>query len=386
MQKAIVLNQADTKQGVIRRMTDDLGASFLGMGFNVYYWDANQPNSMDVIGNIFDSNSTAAIISMNLYSESLLQLGPHCTKSRVPVFFYCFDTPFVGFQNYKQLLDHFPDLVISLTGTNEFDAAAGIFGRPNNFAVLRQAVAPTDRIAGGPRDFDGLLIGNNINIQGIPMPSEQVRQSWSDRNPSAAKALNAMIEIHRAEPRLPVLTLGRRAIPPSLSNLAMMVGLLNEFDFYMRSKVREDAIAVLADHDVIICGEGWEHLAKPGQRARFMGSTPNVVCQDLMRRTKCLFNIVPEYYSCSERVLEAAMIGCPVVTSRSSFLEAEFGDCLLYTHAADDLPDLMAKAGDASAMEPRIAGASAIVRERHTWNHRAATIIDILAERGFPLV
>lgn len=386
MRNLVYLLLGDTLQGTLNRMTGELAAGFAAHGLEPRFFRGEAPDTMEALGRDLQDNRVRAIVSMNIYLDALYRFGPFCEQHRVPLFFYCFDHPVIGYVRYSRLISNVSDVVISLTGEDELAAAGQIIGRPRNFTVLRQGVNPDLAPQPGERDIPGLLIGNNVGLNGTWGSPELVRASWRELSPAAARALESMVELHAANPLTPLHELARRAMPPSIASIPTLIELANRFDFYMRSKVRTDAIAALLDHDVVVCGEGWDHLRRPGQRATFLGSTPNAQCMELMRRTRCLFNIVPEYYSCSERVLEAALMAVPVVTTRSRFLEAEFGDTLRYATTAGELPDLMRQAGEevAGGDDRRLARAAGIVRDRHTWTHRAAAILGTLDQRGFP--
>ncbi|MGE5504998.1 MAG: glycosyltransferase [Actinomycetota bacterium] len=372
----IYLCDATTLQNTIHRMIHELGDAFAALGHEVGYLDLGDQASCDRFAADFNEQKISIVLQLNLYNDHFLKASGIFSASGVHFFFYGTDHPYFGYDNYATFLDGYSRLTISLTGRDEVALARRLFPRrPETFIEMQQATAEHAVASPDGRDLGPLLVGNNPLLgRGSPDP-EGFRNQWPQRfGLGAARHINAMIEISRANPLKPLADVVNEALDAAfytaeLSEVRQLAGI---FDLYQRSRVRADAIAALGRSDAVICGQGWEYLADrvPGN---FLGSVDNSEVQGLIRRSRAVINAVPHYYSCSERVLEAAMMGTPAVTTPSRFFVEEFGDALTYYTRPADLAGAVATA---EAADPdQLARARAIVAARHTWKARAERII-----------
>ncbi|MGE5504997.1 MAG: glycosyltransferase [Actinomycetota bacterium] len=379
MSERVYFFHAPTLQNAIRRMTEELAEAVACRGYETRLFspaDDTAEFDQDVA-----AGRVAAVVSLNLYGFPA-PFVETMRAARVPLFFYSTDHPYLGYEDHRFLLQSFPVLRISLTGEDEVAAARHLHGR-GDFQVLRQATTPHDEAPWAARDIPHVVVGNNPvarNNDRTQHP-EIFRQLWPGAiGPEGAARANRMVEIHDAAPLKPLAEVLEEAISVEAApvDMGQRMRTVFLFDLYLRTRVRLRALEKLAELPAVICGDGWDFLRQRPCRAHFLGSVDTARVLALIRRARFVYNLVPPYYSCSERVLEAAVVGTPVATTPSRFFEREFGDAL-WTIGLDGDPSALLDAPPAEDdLRARAARARAAVLERHTWAERAGHIVDFI--------
>ncbi|MCR6631131.1 MAG: glycosyltransferase [Magnetospirillum sp.] len=381
MRDCVYFVDVDTLQNAVRRMTAELAEAMAAMGIRSKFFSPE--GSLDELAADAQAGGVAAVVSFNIYTVLAPTVVELAQRHRIPLFFYNTDHPHLGYESHLQLMEAFPDLLITLTGEDELTAAQALHPDRPSFFVLRQGATRQDEASWDKRDIPHLAVGNNpiAGQFGAVTDPEELRR-LAHRIPAIGELgqdrLNRMVEIHEAAPFKPMAEVLDEALAGADPPLDDQLRLLRLFDLYARTHVRARALTELLRVPALICGHGWDYLRDRNSRAHLLGSVETEKVQAFTRRARFLYNLVPPYYSCSERVLEAAILGTPVVTTPSRFFQREFGDSLTYFQAPEELAALLAHPPSENEVREKAVRARAIALERHTWDQRARAILDLL--------
>ncbi|MDX2194079.1 MAG: glycosyltransferase [Gemmatimonadales bacterium] len=138
---------------------------------------------------------------------------------------------------------------------------------------------------------------------------------------------------------------------------------------------------------VDIHGEGWDAVAADATRARLCPVLPIERMRERIARAPLLLNVNPPIVrTAHDRVLQALGAATPVLSDSTPYLESEFaaaGALATFPVGADDLGDRFATLlADPARLAEMGARAHAAIADRHTWRHRAAELLRILAASG----
>jgi len=135
----------------------------------------------------------------------------------------------------------------------------------------------------------------------------------------------------------------------------LLFRLLNEVDLYVRA-LRATAMArALLDLPADIVGSGWEHVQRPGARARFHPSVPAGELDARYAQAQILVNTTPNFATgAHERVLRGFAARACVISDENAFAASVLSQLPTH-HAVDwsaaDLPDRLASLLDGAAPE-----------------------------------
>lgn len=386
MHNRVYLIHVDTLQNAVKRMTEEIAFALEAQGFETTLFDPFV--STDDYFADLAAGAVAGLVSLNLYGFNTRELVAATNQAGAPVFFFSTDHPYLSPDKQAELLGNFTRIRISMTGESELAAALRLYGpAAAAFSVLRQGTSVHAEAPWSKRDIPNLTVGNSPlanHVEGQQDP-ETFRRLWlPSYGEELTSRLNRMVEIHDADPRLPLLEVLDEALageplaePPSRDHQSFCLCV---FDLYQRTRIRAEGLRRLAEAPGLICGLGWDFLKGPRTRAHFLGSFPSQKVLDLASRARYLYNLVPQYYSCSERVLEAATLGTPVVTTPSAFFDREFGATLKTIASADALSEHLAHPEPEDVVRERVARARAIAVERHTWTERTRHIAEFFRD------
>ncbi len=369
-------------------MGHEIAAAFHTAGHNVARVNLSDLDSTLQFNSDIEENQVSLILSVGMYNDALYQFGERCTQQRIPMFFYGFDHPAFGYLPMKDMLAHFPKAIITFISDDFTNAAPRYLGNQGHFATLIQGVDPElQKSVPEHKEPFGLFVANLNNhpaMGGNPPPPDFYEQLWSNFPKEVRTELKKMHERVNRHWRKSLFDL----TPPGarFQNGITPLHLIAEFDrgYYFRGRVNT-VEALIPDEDCVVCGVGWDHLYSGSGRVRFLGSMDNDQVMSLMGQATFLINSTASYYSASERILEAAAIGCPVITTKTKFLEAEFGNSLWYYNDATSLRMAIRQIRSGENVAEKTERAKQIALERHSWAARVRDIIGILSDHGFKL-
>lgn len=378
MRDRLYLIHMDTLQNAIRRMTEELGEALSREGFEVCLLDPLDPEAIRACSLDFSANRLAGIVSINIYANFLGPFAEAFNAAGVKVFFYGTDHPYHGYEAYQYFSRNITNLAISLTSDTWAALAGRLFSRPEVFRWLPQGAALLPQVPLEGRDIGHLLAANNILVtMGWPADPALFRATWPALfGLDAARKLNAMVEVYQARPATDLADIVQEVLSADLRHYDLPAhrDFAMRLDVFLRSLVRAEAIQALMAVPAVICGRGWDYLVQGRSRAVFLGSVDSGGVQDLARRAKVVYNAVPVYCQCSERVLEAVSFGTPVTTSASRFFRDQFGDTLRYFNTPGELAEIIATPESDEVLADRVARARARFAGRHDWDARAREI------------
>jgi hypothetical protein len=384
---AIYILDEPTLQGTVSRLANELSDGFRKIGYVVKRLNGAEVQSTRLFLDDLHSGQISLILSVGLYSSVTLQVSEFCTRQKIPYFYFGFDNPAVGWEGYNQLLDHFPDAIISFTSKQFTKLAPIAVRRDKSYCTLAQGVSDTYKFSTGAPTRVGLFVGNvppHPNMQGVSPFPEFYDRLWESFPSSVSTALLSMQQQCLIDQHLSPYEL--IAPDTDFGDGFDYRRLMLELDYAMYFGARMNTVAALVkSHEAVICGSGWEYFQQSSGKCRFLGSIPNGEVQKLLSRACYLVNSMTHFYACSERILEAAMLGCPVISTSTEFLRDEFGDSIWYYDDADSLKAAIWNIKSGKGVYQRIQRAREIALARHTWSLRAIEIGKILESHGFDL-
>jgi hypothetical protein len=245
---------------------------------------------------------------------------------------------------------------------------------------------PAPSFADDERDIDVLFPASFA-------PRQQ--PEWHTDEPRVADALRTTLKLaderwdHHVR-ELEVATLFREAaeshgLPFVVEGHRMFAPQLAWLDGHLRDRRRLACVRALdrAGIGVHLVGAGWDRLAHL-EHAVIHPPTDHTALFALARRSKVVANIGPPLFNQGwhERIPLAMATGALAVTETNDWLAADLDVAKLFDAysmpSLEELPDVVRRAMNDPARHDRTREAYTLVREAHTWQARARTILDMV--------
>lgn len=169
----------------------------------------------------------------------------------------------------------------------------------------------------------------------------------------------------------------------SRNNIALVA---THLEIYLSNISRLRVLSSLNGFGVTVVGSIADGAFGPATDIQSLGFQPFNACVDLMRRAKVLLNIVPSFPNGGhERPFYALSQGTAVMTTRSSFLEADqraHGFIEFFDIARDDIGGALRRLN--SDLDRGTMDREAMLRDyeqRHTWKQRAEPLLARAGEK-----
>lgn len=166
-----------------------------------------------------------------------------------------------------------------------------------------------------------------------------------------------------------------------------IINLINQLEMYVRGYDRARLISALSHTRIDIFGNSkkeWERCLKSPSHCVFHDQVPFAEAIEIMKQAKLVLNSSIMIKSGGhERIFTALSCGAVPLTSENCFLQETFSDgsnILFYTYSTlDRLNDRVNTLLKDDELRKKIAkNGHRAVLENHTWDHRAATLIQEL--------
>ena len=164
-------------------------------------------------------------------------------------------------------------------------------------------------------------------------------------------------------------------------------------DLYVRSFFRRKIVCSLAEAGlkVVVIGKDWEKAeCKRPENLIQTGQLDSAGCLRYMRRANVALNIMPWFKNgAHDRIFNAMLQGCAVVTDSSEYLDGILSDgenaALFSLEQKEQLPEIVRNLLSDSTKLKRIAdNGYELAKENHTWAHRAQQLLTIISETFLP--
>jgi hypothetical protein len=293
-------------------------------------------------------------------------------ESDAPVLIYFLDDPA---SYYPLVRAPLPRLIVTFPTAHHVTFCRRFVRDDIAIHHLPHATLAADAAPWEGRDVPLFLSGS------LMVDPEPFRAQWPRHGAEVAARLEAMIEVHDAEPTRPLHEIVLAALDGAVPPLEVLASYMITLDTYLRSRVKLQLAEALAHLPLTLCGEGWAHHAQPGQRAAFLPSRPTSETIATMRRTKIVLNPRPPYYQSHERPLQAMANGAVAAEGPNAAMARDFPDSYLALPAAprEAARVLEAALADEARLEAIAAAGHAACLAGHLWEHRAAEILKLTA-------
>lgn len=253
-------------------------------------------------------------------------------------------------------------------------------------AVDQAAIVPPH--AQTNRPYDLLLLASFIDCDAI-------RKKWK-KNYSAAmrKVLEEAAEISLTERNIPCV----QALAQALDHYAKTVDgldptkidfvvLLDELENYIKGKDRLALVQSITEVPLHIVGTESDAWKKYLGKAKNITVAPSVSYEDalhLMRQSKIVLNSTPtKKNGAHERIFGGVASGAAVITNDNLYMRENFKngeEMLFYRYGNwDEMNQLIDHyLHDAPARLELVNKGQVIIKDKHTWDHRAATLVSEL--------
>lgn len=228
--------------------------------------------------------------------------------------------------------------------------------------------------------YDVVMLASCIDYEDI------LKQAQQKYEPFIVNAMQEAAELTLSNDNVPyvqafVLSLGKtgKQINP---NQYDFVTILDDLEQYIRGLERVEVIKAITDVPVQIFGAGpWKKYLKGQDNVTIHPGVPFKQALEVMKQTKILLN------SCSwikfgahERIFTGIAAGSLVLTNRNPYMEEYFKDeesILFYNHKERQQLNRKIKAylNNPSACQQIIQKGQNIVKQHHTWDQRAASLL-----------
>ena len=276
-----------------------------------------------------------------------------------------------------------------ITTTADTDLDYWDVHRPGGALIrhLPHAVAPRP-VRGGRRRSGFLVFAGTGN--GHP---EAMRAGWSCHGPVVADRLNRILEVALADTALrPLSQIILEAIGDNieLDKPSVLYPYFATLDIYLRARQRWKLVCDLAEHPLLVIGEGWGPLAetlkdRPRARVTFSPARDVRALEAVMARATLVLNVCTPYHGSHERVFRAMALGTAVLTSRTGWFAREApANALIQVdlerdHLGAVIDHVLSIPGQ---IEDIAEAGTRWFQDHHTWAHRVTCLEDWLAGQG----
>ncbi len=251
-------------------------------------------------------------------------------------------------------------------------------------------------------DFHGEIEAERpyeVSVTGTCMDFEGRRKSWPERfSPAMAVVLEEAAEITLADQTTSYIEAYTQAMNHRLNAKGDIdptqfdhEDLFDQLEFYIRGKDRFDVITAIKDVPVHIFGtksgtRSWEDYLKGMKNAVIHGRIPYEETLSVMQKSKIILNSTPTIKDgAHERIFAGIMAGAAVITNETRFLTESFEndrDIAFYRHGHYDKLNglVMSLLSDESKRREMVIRGREIVRQKHTWEVRAKSLLDYLEQ------
>lgn len=378
MTPRVLLHKGRSEYLSLNTMVDGLAAGFGRQGFSPAVLDVGAPDYGERVGPLLREGGIALIASLNGIGLPR-EAGTFQDAIGAPTFVAYLDHPYY---HLDRLAVPLPRLHLGFPSPAHVAFCREDFRPPLSVCHLPHAAEPR---SGRPwRERDIPLLYSGAPLAGDP---EALRAAWRNHGARAERALNDILDAHRAEPRRPLERVAGAVLGRRPDQYAAILPFFLAADEYLRSRIKVAALETLAAAGIrtTVCGPGWEAFAG---RHDLRGSLPAPATFALMDRAKLVLNLLPPYYESHERVFQAMAAGAVAATTPAGLWENLFPpDAFL------ELPyepkalafALAAALADDGGLEAMAARGRTIFAAGHAWDHRAVAILDFLRRAGEPL-
>jgi spore maturation protein CgeB len=163
--------------------------------------------------------------------------------------------------------------------------------------------------------------------------------------------------------------------------------LLDQLEDYINGRDRMELIKSIKDAEVHIFGsgsEGWKHALKKSKNVTVHDLVPYDEALNMMRQSKIVLNSVPSIKAgAHERIFAGIASGAAVLTNDNLYMHENFKhgeDILFYQNGHWDEVNQSVNEylNDENKRLKLVKKGQEVVRNGHTWDHRAATLVSEL--------
>lgn len=252
------------------------------------------------------------------------------------------------------------------------------------------------------RDFTGDLDAARpyeVVFFGTCLDYEERRELWHKKySPALARALDDAADIALGDQVTSYLEAFTRAVHDRVLagdqvdlNGLDMSELFDHLEVYIRGRDRVQLLRAITEVPVYVFGtksgaRGWDYyLADAGKNIHVQERVSYEDALALMQQSRVVINSCPTLkQGAHERIHAGFMAGAAVFTSENEYLMDQFTGRELLTYTHDDyssVNDTLCRVleNDDQRKELVVKGRD-VVRQHHTWDHRAETLITYLTE------
>lgn len=369
-----------TQNGNVSRMLGELERALAKIGVSTTRIDTTLDGHVEKLASAIDREDVDFFLSMTGVGLDLRERDNLFNKVGKP-FVSCYLDPLTLYPEQVRT----PIVRRMITSTSDCDVAYWASIAPDlDIHFLPHAAEP-----GTPAPWEDRDIAAIFPATGCGDPEDIRRTEWRRHGPKVEAALNAIVEEHLHQPLRP-LTDSIRSAAGGTIDMADHFAVYPYFatvDRYLRSHVRWHVLAGLIGLPVTVVGPGWEPFRKrfPDNGFQFTGPRVADDVQDMTRRSKVVVNTCSGYHGSHERVFDAQAAGAVSISTETGWLRKTVpGDAIHFVDftagdRGDSVRDLFSRPQDMAAMASR---GRAWQAGSHTWRHRAATLLDLLAGKN----
>ena len=374
----VVLYRGHSDYESVGTMVQELAAAFQRRGLTPVLLDLRAPDCIAQAVRLVWDGDVRFFLSLNGYGIPAPGQGAgFYAETKAPVLVYFVDHPAYHYSTVRAPLPH---LAVTFATASEVPFCEQHVRNDIPVRHLLHAAEPSHEAlpAWETRDIPLLL---SASLHGEP---DAIRAGWRKHGAEVEQSLQQIVDAHDEAPRRPLAEAIARVIGRDDLPIEVLSSYFAATDIYICSRARRDLVAALGHLPLTVCGKGWDGLAAEcttqGKPVRFLPSQTAPDAMALMRRAKLVINPMPPYYESHERPFQAMAAGAVAVVGPGDLFGApEFaGGVITMPVDAQEVAAALevALAGELRLAEIAAAGTRA-QKTAHTWDHRAATLIEL---------
>ncbi len=369
--------------------SEQMARTFTEEGIDVFFWDMKTPlDSRERFERLGDYAETALITFnfIGLSGESQFSRGEEISvwdACGIPCICIMVDHPMYYYRQLSTKHDGWTLCCVDMDHCRFVERFYPFYGRVH-FVPLAGTRLSKDTDFDTARDIDLLFAGNYVAL-----PDLLPRIDGMDEESRAYYFAIADELIAHPERKIEDVILEhlRSDFPEEEERQFLPVMYSMVFiDLYVRSYFRREIVCLLAESGlkIVVIGKDWEKSGcKKPENLIQTGQLDSLGCLSYMQKSKLSLNIMPWFKGgAHDRIFNAMLQGCAVVTDSSAYLDGMLSDgenAFLYSlEQRKRLPEIIREAlGNEERRRCIAANGCRLAQDSHTWEQRARQLLEI---------
>ncbi|MGG3563604.1 glycosyltransferase [Neobacillus rhizosphaerae] len=381
--KTVVFFLGQSQYESMREMTFCFMDAFYRLGYETISIDLCDSSYNERLINTINNFKIDLFFGLNGWGGDFLINGKSLYDTiNVPFFAFYVDHPMYHVERLKWNIDNY---IVSFIDKGHIKDIDNFLDSSKKFT---KAFVPHATYLKTPKN-DIQNRKHEIVFAGSIKNPDDIRKNWLELSNPLRNLMETVVEKSIYSDNRDILSLfsdslAENDIYLSGDNFKKLLAVFQQVDSFTRNYRRDKVIRSLLKTPITIYGNGWDYISwAGGNKAEFFPALKTKELYSILEDTKIFLNVFPNYPNGShERVFDAMIHHAVCLTDESHYLKDFFKheENILYYQYDDQLlgDKLKHYVSNTSFLQQVADQGYHVTQEHHTWNNRAAKILEIV--------